>query len=684
MSDFSQSGSAYKTVPFRPLKGIYRDTGSTTIPLGGFYDIDGFIPDNPGLKRRAGLFPLNIEVPPNIIKWDYLSSYIDNIGVKITYGLANGTFYLLSGKGFIEIQNTYPNIQAGTGSTITVTAGDRVIEGTSTEWLTNSGVVRGDELHVKATGEIFTVDTILTETQIRVNEVPTQDATDAEYEIFRKLTPAGDWSIQTIILDKYLYIVTGKNTVFIYKLDDTDGIYTYWEMAAKEGITLTSDPTERNFIPKTIEVFKDRAWIGNIKSASTSIYNSSRISWTPILNIFDFQPDRLFVDLVTVGGEITAIKALSNLLMVYFEFGINYGRETNIPGDTLPLAFDIVDTGGRGVLQPLAVSLAINGHFFASNDNLYHLAPNLQVTEVANQVKEILFGSSINKTSYTLGNFYEAEGIFVACGEQPGVYNKLFVYNFNTKEWTYFTISADYVTSFALGSRLTYSDYGDNQIYGANPDEPCNDFPWDITRDPVTKYFKNYNARLDDMSNGLDTASMYPVAVPLYAALPEEIEQRYVSSPNDYTPCKLTYGGAENVESIEQLYITTQEHILQYSPESPTDWNVYNIPVILETGDLDFGVPDTYKTITKIAIRLDNQASDDIKFHIEASNDSGRTWWDVGDLTIYQNGKEGRGNFIHTGSAPRFRLTSDSKALQYTLIEMTIDAKARGKQFGDF
>ena len=114
-----------------------------------------------------------------------------------------------------------------------------------------------------------------------------------------------------------------------------------------------------------------------------------------------------------------------------------------------------------------------------------------------------------------------------------------------------------------------------------------------------------------------------------------------------------------------------------------TDQNSAPVTCLLETGDFDFGRPDRNKTLYKVALRLYEQAPADIKFHVQGSIDSGLTWWDLSDLYIFANGKEGKSNFQFTGSAPRLKLSSNTVCTPYEIIEVTLDVKSRGRQFSD-
>lgn len=690
-----------QTIPLRPLLGIHRDVSSTMVPAGAFTDVNGALPSDTGLIRRYGFRTVEVEFP-EIVRWDYIGSFIDDNGVKITFGIGDGKFYELAGNGFTHRPNVYPNANTsdpGGTATVTVTAGSQLIEGTGTLWQDEGGFARGDKIYVDGGAESFTVDTVIDNDTIKIIEIPTTTYTDVSYYVERLMTPAADWVIQVVRLDRLLYIVTGKNTVMMYNIDDPDFIYTWWEMSIALGV-ITDAPDNPNFIPKCISAFKDRIWTGNIFSDADSRWYTSRISWTPILSPTIFEPETQFNDLISVGGEISCLHPLGNYLMVYFEFGVQFGRETAIPGDTFPLAFDFVETSRRGVLQPDAVCSAVGGNFFVSTDNVYYIGQDLKNVPIAEEPKELMFRSALIKTRYKIQNFFEAEGLAVAASTSEGAYEEIWAFNFSTKEWTRFDVNADYVTVFALGSRLTYGDYEDGQIYSGPTDDyggPCNNQIWDTTRsltDP--NYFTNYEVSPytgDDMSNGLakndpdgPDLTINTTMVPIYGIYDSAsgIDESRLTLLTDFTDCGEIYGGSSVVSASDRFYITTGRFIHVFDAEQSLDYDGTPIPIMMETGDLDLGVPDTYKTFIKWALRLDEEAPAELAFLIETSDDSGITWYRMGTLYVYEGGKEGRCNFLHTGSATRFRLTSETESLSYTIVEMTMDVKLRGTQFGDF
>lgn len=691
-----------QTIAMRPIRGIHRNVSTTAVPSGAFTDAQGYMPSELGLVRRFSFQTPGITFP-DIIRWDYLDSFINDDGTKVTFGIGDGKFYELAGTGFIERPNHYPNINSThPAGKLVVTVGSNIVAGDAgSDFLTDAGLIQGDKIHVLSSGEILTVDVVLSDTEIRVFEYPLTAAAASDYYIERLMYPAVEWAIKVVRLDRYLYICTGDNTIMIYDIDNPSYISTWWEKSRELGIIGTDpgqfpEPVDPNFFPKAIEVFKDRIWIGNIKSELNDKLYSSRVSWTPIFAPTYFLPESQYVDLVAVAGEIGSLNMLGNFLMVYFEFGVQFGRETAIPGDVFPLAFDVIETGKRGALQPNAVSSGVSGNFFVSTDNVYFIGSDLNTQSISDAVSEMMFSEDKIKTAYKLISLSEAEGLVVGASTYEGAFEELWVFNYTTKEWTRIEISADFIASFAIGSRQVYSDFPEGQIYSGATDEhggPCNDGVWDTTRAASAPYyFTNYDTQVDDMSNGLakddpigGTLTPGTTFVPIYGVINSlgDNESRYAEL-SDFTICDLTYGFTTGIVSSNKFFITTGKFIHVYDKVQPLDYDGSPANALIETGDLDLGIPDTYKTFYKVAMRLHNQAPDRIEYRLYSSDDSGITWYAMGRLVINAGGKEGRCNFIHTGSASRFRLVSVSPVSYYIITEITFDVRLRGRQFGDF
>lgn len=675
MSNASTAGGSFRgsqrtkiSVPLRPFtKGVVRNVAPTMIPIGAVYDANGFLPSTSGLVRRSGFgLTKSIDIL-DVDRYDYIDSFINDDGTKTTYAIADGKFYELAGSIFTNRPCAYISIdELPATATISATVDTNDVIGVNTNFGSQQ-LKTGDILLVDPGGteRRYTVDQIIDDLNFTTLEIIAPAIVTEAFAIERVLYPAPEWQIQVKRIDRVLYICTGQRPLMGYNIDTPERVYPI--------------DVDRPFVPKTIEVIHDRLWCGNIfiplvmSTPTPSRWYTNRVSWswtipesgyTPTTTgAVDIDPFRDFNDLVETGGEISALSTLGSYLAVFFEYGVHYGRLTQVPGDILPLAFDAINTGERGVLQPGAVTTSRNGLFFVSTDTVYFLGENLQLQSISESINELLFrpagdpdNPGILNTRYKINNVTEVEGLIIGCGYNEDSYNEFWLFNFTTKAWTRFLYACAYFNVFTIGSRLIISQYLDGQIFGVEPPGQ-ND---------------------DALGNPLPDSPVLTTPVPVQP--PEDLPQFPLSA---YTEQNAIFAGEGGIQSDDRLFATVGQFIVAMDATLETDQNDAPIHCQIETGDFDFGRPDQNKTLYKVSLRLFNQAPADILYHVQGSLDSGETWWDLCDLNIFAGGKEGKSNFQFTGSAPRLRLTSNTVCTQYEIIEATIDVKGRGKQFSD-
>jgi hypothetical protein len=103
-----------------------------------------------------------------------------------------------------------------------------------------------------------------------------------------------------------------------------------------------------------------------------------------------------------------------------------------------------------------------------------------------------------------------------------------------------------------------------------------------------------------------------------------------------------------------------------------------SIPVVLESGDIDFDAPDTIKTVLRMSVRISGQRSTVLAFSVRVSADRGHSWKNVGLLSIPADSDEDSINFRASGSSIRFRLESSSNIEEYTIEEIVLRVAGRG------
>lgn len=144
-----------------------------------------------------------------------------------------------------------------------------------------------------------------------------------------------------------------------------------------------------------------------------------------------------------------------------------------------------------------------------------------------------------------------------------------------------------------------------------------------------------------------------------------------------------TYEAMSAPISAGRLFISRNGYVYRLSETSAEDaWG--GITGEIETGDLDFNIPDRDKTITKLHLRITSQTAltEDLTFKVKVSDNGGRTWRDLsGNLVIVAGEKEGKIDFRATGSCLRFRITESGASGIYTITELGMRVQGRGWEF---
>ncbi len=116
--------------------------------------------------------------------------------------------------------------------------------------------------------------------------------------------------------------------------------------------------------------------------------------------------------------------------------------------------------------------------------------------------------------------------------------------------------------------------------------------------------------------------------------------------------------------------------------EINVDFETQEIPVVIETGDIDFDAPDTMKTVLRMNLKVDRLVDYDaeIQFTAYTSTNKGRNWRKVGILRIPTTEDEGKVDFRVTGSFIRMRLVSSTMTTSYTIAEYGLRVVGSGDE----
>ena len=140
-------------------------------------------------------------------------------------------------------------------------------------------------------------------------------------------------------------------------------------------------------------------------------------------------------------------------------------------------------------------------------------------------------------------------------------------------------------------------------------------------------------------------------------------------------PSTVTYEGESRVYAVGPSASTAHD-VLRITDTAVSDAN--GAPeFLIETGDIDFDLPDTNKTW--MSLRIDTVQNVDLDFTVKASDDYGTAWTTLGTLTVPAGEVEGYLNFLYTESAVRFQISSSTTPeSQYTILELVARVANRG------
>jgi hypothetical protein len=135
-------------------------------------------------------------------------------------------------------------------------------------------------------------------------------------------------------------------------------------------------------------------------------------------------------------------------------------------------------------------------------------------------------------------------------------------------------------------------------------------------------------------------------------------------------------------ETRRFLFIEANSALWRGSANSPTDLGTTAVSILAETKDHTFGDPDSIKTCTRLALKIDWDTAPvaATAILVEVSVNKGRHWKTAGTITIPVGQDEGYVNFRAVGSTLRFRFSSSSSIAPYYIAEYTMRVRLGGRE----
>jgi len=671
--------SKAQSIPIRPLKGIHRELASTAVPTGGLLDCANLIANRSGLRRRAALYDIangqSVEYPP----LQGFLPFFKPDGTQELLAIDQKFLYKVDvGVGLSGVYWTY-----GTG---TVSVSGTTVTGSGTSWSWSNFIRAGDVIVLDADGsgdgpESVEILTVVSTTQIELASAPTGTyGAGTDYVIRRAFAAADPYAVDWAIGVGMGSGDAGTSSKAVF----ADSVHP---TLAYDGASFGLFDAGLDFVPTCVAHHLDRLWWGRYIDAGTDWRQA--IIWSEITDKTSVPGN--FVSLPYVPGYVKRLVPLGNLLMAYFSDSVWAGTRTQgIAGSLLPVSFQRIDFSGVGLLGPRSVCSALGGHFAVLQDNIYFVgAEGLEL--IGDPVVRATVQRCQRPQRVTAAFDAVTETVAFGFPEDGSTAQKLWRFHIRSKEWSYDEIESDTVgDGVLLPSTLTYGNWagapyatgtvaasGTTTLTGSG-----------------TSWLANVEAGARIHIDTLDDGRYVTVYTVSSVTSDTELELTeaastfsgkayYAVNPDDQVE-SLPYPtyGAIGIQATErrQLFLGRGGRLLAFT-ELADDYDGSTIGMRIETPDYDGGAPDDDKFWSRLSMKLAEAPSADLTFTVQFSTDRGRTWQPAGQIVITSSENEDYVNFRATGSHIRFRISSTSSSLPYTIEELCFRVLGRDAEW---
>jgi hypothetical protein len=616
-----ENDSDPQIVTIRPLnKGMRRNVPSQLVPQGGLITGKNVRITSQGWKRRAGFSLQGLgEVYAENAQTKY--KHIDMAGIwtpldpdqeqeRILF--TDGVVYRLGLSSVEEIDWYYD------GGTISVSGFD--VTGVGTLFITN-GIYPGDIVRIGAYEA--RIESVVSETVLELEDsslIPS--GSGLSYSIHKAINNDPMHLVDWVVADGELIFTDCKRPLQVYKYGEpaNSQIVDFIDEDAYK-IDVGSGPED--FVCGCLAVFEDRLVVGYTIEATDGVQRT-RLRWSTATNKRDFSVSTAFTDDLSafgVRGALRRLVPLKNCLIAYCDDGIFLGTST--ANADLPFVFERIETGNIGIVGMKAICSFFGGHFLIGQNDMYMLTLEDGIQKIGMPVVDQTI-----KISRFLERCYVApdpqnDQVVFGFTESSDKMEKLWLYNYVTKEWSYADVSTYMIANVVNNYNIVW-----NEMTGFSWDTIEGIFPtWDSTlaKYGAVSFFTEFNYYLR------------------------------VWSP----------AGVDDIIHNEDWQL---EHVV--------------INMELETPDFDFDTPELMKTFLRLNMKIFTQdvLATALPFGIQASWNRGRSWESVGTLTIEANGDEGYVSLLMTSSHVRFKITNASAVAPFVVEEISIKVKARGEE----
>ncbi len=369
-----------------------------------------------------------------------------------------------------------------------------------------------------------------------------------------------------------------------------------------------------------------RLWVLGTTEGTDGICRT-RLRWTDVLQYHLF-PVENYYDIEGPQQDAVRILSLSSLLIAYFRDSVFVGRPSNIEG--LPFTFTQLETGGIGLIGTQAVCSWLEGHFWIGQDDFYFLSVSSGLQRIGSPIaRRVLEGTLFRRRAAAHPDPQNNRICFIVPRDSERA-NEIWSFDYKSQAWSYGTFVTEVIGSSLFYESLTYDMLDNEEDEGGLPR-------------PVGLGYPTYESWFN--------SGVYPT----YSSMMSDPSETLLVLGNDY----VAFAAGDDGYGLDD--------------------GVSPIPVVIQSGYMDFDYPDLDKTITRLNVRMREAVTVATPFTLEVTVDGGITWKMVrGGLTIRAGQAEGWATFRATGSTFGFRLTQAGTRDQWILEEIGLMVVIRG------
>jgi hypothetical protein len=646
MSDIASNvPSTPKSIPLRPLKGMYANVPPQQIPVGAGKRVINLYARPEGLQRRDALQPListatlgKLTLGANEVVQDIVPFY-SSAGAYVLLAITNKRMYQCVGDGvwtscawgqaYYAVTEVVPGMKT---VGLTVTSGDlRVNAGTSP---TGDWVRVGDKLcaYISGVWTEYTIATIPTANSVTLVETPAIFAswTGSKAYVVREFSIVDPYLVDFTYMTDKLVLVDGSNrSVWAYNGDHMEDLKVHDIVDSKTPNYLGG--------AQTVMYFNGLLFLG--KTVETDPEGKHIVRWSQATDVATFSRAD-YVRFNREASPVLKLSAVEDVPIVYLESAIYAGFPSDLTG--LPYQFDKIESGGVSAVGMRAMTPTIGGQVFVGYNNIYLLQPGRTgvrqqplVQAIGDRIAPVACAKSLDDPRCRAFFDAQRDALAFTFTLEPAkvdghVITSIFYYFVESKEWCECQMSRmTAVSIMPYTSSLMWST--------------------------IDAWLTSHGNNQDRWDNTALAAQWYS-----FRAANKPLETVFASSAGIMHRLDATASG-DAVDSTMQQ------------------------PIVgcFESGEMDFDLPDDDKIINHLSVRVDDTPSvarsTDLLLDIETSSRRGQ-WSPRGTITIEAGTFEDDCSFRERGSLFAFRLRFNVLQPPFRLNEFVTRARVAGLQ----